>query len=145
MRALARVYMCNKTRILTLPYENRRGLERKKMSICSFLPSTVLFMILMTLSPPQESVEAARIGAFLSSFPGTWMQSFPESRDLTATSLPPLFRERRFGWREAKACLPKGPVHSSAPSRFVNYQPLRSTANRCSSPSLQPSPEPSVH
>ncbi|KAJ4829679.1 hypothetical protein Tsubulata_007474 [Turnera subulata] len=31
-----------------------------------------------------------------------------------------------FGSRGVKSCLPKGFRHSSAPSRFVNYQPLGS-------------------
>ncbi|KAK4741885.1 hypothetical protein SAY87_025473 [Trapa incisa] len=112
------------------------------MSTCSFLPLTVLLVVVISAT----YVEAARLGCFLTSAPSTWMPLFAESQDLTPVNLP-IFPERRvFGWREAKACLPKGPVHSSAPSRFVNYLPLRSSASsRCSSPSWQPSPPPSAH
>ncbi|CAN1253019.1 hypothetical protein LINPERPRIM_LOCUS8212 [Linum perenne] len=33
-----------------------------------------------------------------------------------------------FGRKEVKNCLPKGFRHTSAPSRYVNYQPLGSCA-----------------
>ncbi|WCJ40966.1 hypothetical protein M5689_021858 [Euphorbia peplus] len=34
-----------------------------------------------------------------------------------------------FGGKEAHGCLPKGFRHSSAPSRFVNHQPLGSCSD----------------
>lgn len=134
--------------ILPLPYEQQGKKKRDlkgKMSLCSFLPYAVLLVIL-TLSPSSlEIVEAARGGAFLSSVPSTRMPTFPESRDLTTMKLPPFFRAHRvFGGREVKGCMPKGLGHTSAPSRFANYQPLGSAAGRCSSSSLQPSLPPSV-
>ncbi|OWM68916.1 hypothetical protein CDL15_Pgr025103 [Punica granatum] len=113
----------------------------------SFLPIVLFIIIVLTLSPSAlKSVEAARGGAFLSSVPSTQMPLFPESRDLTTMKLPPFFRERTraFGGREVKGCMPKGLGHSSAPSRFVNYQPLGSAASRCSSSLSPPAYPPSI-
>lgn len=117
-----------------------------RMTARSITP-TALLVIIVILSPPSslEGAEAARTGAFLSSVPSTQMPLFPESQQHLATmKLPPLFREHRaFDGREVKGCMPKGQGHSSAPSRFVNYQPLGSAASRCSpSPSVPSSPLP---
>ncbi|KAK4791131.1 hypothetical protein SAY86_031544 [Trapa natans] len=100
---------------------------------------------ILSATPP-ETVEAARTGAFLSSVPSTQMPLLPESgRDLETMKLPPFYKEIR-GFdvgREVKGCMPKGPGHSSAPSRFVNYQPLGSAGTgRCSPSPLVPSSTP---
>ncbi|KAJ1432399.1 hypothetical protein SESBI_06660 [Sesbania bispinosa] len=50
-------------------------------------------------------------------------QNVPKYMDLK----PKKGQGRSFQWPEAEACLPKGFRRSSAPSRYVNYQPLGST------------------
>ncbi|KAK4789865.1 hypothetical protein SAY86_017169 [Trapa natans] len=106
------------------------------MPSLSFLHTAFLVSVSILLTTPPKTVDASRTGAFLSSVPSTQMPLLPESgRDLVTMKLPPFYRENR-GFdvgREVKGCMPKGPGHSSAPSRYVNYQPLGSAVtSRCS-------------
>lgn len=50
-----------------------------------------------------------------------------KSEDYT-TFEPKVVKENHgFGSKQVEGCLPKGRRHSSAPSRYINYQPLDSS------------------
>ncbi|KAI4304693.1 hypothetical protein MLD38_040168 [Melastoma candidum] len=104
------------------------------------MPKSSLFsaiLLLLLSSSPQRAVLAARGGPVSYSVPSTARPPV----DLHTHNSSPGFvtmdpsadnkRGRSFGGREVKNCLPKGFRHTSAPSRFVNYEPLGSSA-RCS-------------
>lgn len=49
-----------------------------------------------------------------------------KSEDYT-TFKPKVVKEKKgFGGKQVEGCMPKGRRHSSAPSRYINYQPLDS-------------------
>ncbi|KAI3421682.1 uncharacterized protein J3R85_012043 [Psidium guajava] len=95
--------------------------------------SSVALVLLLLASAGLAS--AARGGAMLSSVPSTMIPLFPDSRE-QVTMRGPFHRKGAhvFGGKQLTNCMPKGSRHSSAPSRFVNYEPLGSSS-RCSTPS----------
>ncbi|KAL8538658.1 hypothetical protein ACS0TY_000609 [Phlomoides rotata] len=54
-----------------------------------------------------------------------------KSEDYTTFTPKIITKKHRFRGEEVEGCLPKGRRHSSAPSRYINDQPLGSTV--CSS------------
>ncbi|EOY34452.1 Uncharacterized protein TCM_042131 [Theobroma cacao] len=47
-------------------------------------------------------------------------------------------KHKAFNEKEAKGCMPKGSTHSSAPSRYVNYQTLGSFCGSKTHPDKKP-------
>ncbi|GKV08353.1 hypothetical protein SLE2022_197780 [Rubroshorea leprosula] len=54
----------------------------------------------------------------------------PASVDYVKMNTEVTHRHQVFRDREVEGCLPKGYKHSSAPSRYVNYQPLGSCTSK---------------
>ncbi|KAK3408715.1 hypothetical protein EUGRSUZ_J00896 [Eucalyptus grandis] len=97
--------------------------------------SSSAVLILLLLGSAAGFTAAARGGAMLSSVPSTMIPLFPDSQEYATMKRPFLRKETRaFGAKQLRNCMPKGSPHTSAPSRYVNYEPLGSSA-RCSAPS----------
>ncbi|KAI6669417.1 hypothetical protein NL676_004302 [Syzygium grande] len=92
-------------------------------------------LVLLLLASAGFTAMAARGGAMLTSVPSTMIPLFPDSQGYK-TMKHPFYHKgtRAFGGKQLRNCMPKGFRHSSAPSRYVNYEPLGSS-KWCSTPS----------
>ncbi|CAN0916444.1 hypothetical protein LINGRAHAP2_LOCUS29710 [Linum grandiflorum] len=91
----------------------------------------ILLVIVLIITFVEMSESVRDIPPRPSSGPSTVvLHNIPSSLPLSKSSSPPRNRDSRarsvFGRKEVKNCLPKGFRHTSAPSRYVNYQPLGS-------------------
>lgn len=81
------------------------------------------------MSRPPFFLMAILIFALLLLFMGASFASRPlgsKTEDYTMFK-PKIMKEKhKLGGKEVEDCLPKGRRHSSAPSRYINYQPLGS-------------------
>ncbi|KAF8033237.1 hypothetical protein BT93_D1985 [Corymbia citriodora subsp. variegata] len=98
------------------------------------MSSSSVVLVLLLVASAVGFAAAGRGGAMLSSVPSTMIPLFPASQEY-ATMKRPFHRRgtHGFGAKQLRNCMPKGAQHSSAPSRFVNFEPLGSSA-RCSTP-----------
>ncbi|CAN1171829.1 hypothetical protein LINPERHAP2_LOCUS29803 [Linum perenne] len=103
--------------------------------------SSKALILLLIVTVTLLGTSARGIPSRPSSGPSTMVLGNVDSSPSSSSSLllsPPELRKNRwysrdqhrgvFGRKEVKNCLPKGFRHTSAPSRYVNYQPLGSCA-----------------
>lgn len=82
--------------------------------------------IIQMSRPPTFLMGILLIFLLLALFASESFASRPLPEDYT-TFKPKVVKEKHgFGSKQVEGCLPKGRRHSSAPSRYINYQPLNS-------------------
>lgn len=85
----------------------------------------IIFMIFYLILMFSSCSDVAMAGRSIpSSVPSTMR---PASVDYVKMNPQVNHKHEVFKEKETKGCMPKGPKHSSAPSRYVNYQTLGSS------------------
>jgi hypothetical protein len=85
----------------------------------------MFLLLLLLLNPPPNITKGCNYAPFCVDATRPLEQNVPKYINLKPK------KGRGFQGRNVEDCLPKGFRRSSAPSRYINYQPLGST---CSSP-----------
>ncbi|XVF68529.1 hypothetical protein PTKIN_Ptkin11bG0009900 [Pterospermum kingtungense] len=99
-----------------------KPLQQIKMS--TTISYIIFICLLLTFSSCSDVAMAGR--DIPSSVPSTMR---PASVDYVKMNPEVNRKHEVFKEREAKGCMPKGSTHSSAPSRYVNYQTLGSSCS----------------
>ncbi|CAJ2629577.1 unnamed protein product [Trifolium pratense] len=92
------------------------------MSIINVISKFMFLFLLLLLNPPPNITKGCNYAPFCVDATRPLEQNVPKYINLKPK------KGRGFQGRNVEDCLPKGFRRSSAPSRYINYQPL------CSSP-----------
>ncbi|OIV90563.1 hypothetical protein TanjilG_10657 [Lupinus angustifolius] len=89
----------------------------------TFFISKFVLLLVLLLSPPSNNNGGSYSTPFFVAATRPLEQNVPKFNDLKP--------EKGHGLqsRNIEACMPKGPRRNSAPSRYINYEPLGSTCS----------------